>query len=54
MDDDEETPLGELARGFKNRTLVTAKLAAKLGSRYLKASVCMKGKTDAKAVRTAE
>jgi len=54
MDDDEETPLGELARGFKNRTLVTAKLAAKLGSRYLKASVGMKGKTDAKAVRTAE
>lgn len=55
MDDDEDAPLAELARGFKNRTLVTAKLAAKLGSRYLKASVGMKGgKTDGKAVRTAE
>lgn len=52
-DDDKDT-LTELARGFRGRTLVTARLAAKLGSRYLKASVGMKGATDGKAVRTAE
>jgi predicted unusual protein kinase regulating ubiquinone biosynthesis (AarF/ABC1/UbiB family) len=55
MTRDPNAPLGELARGFRQRTLVTAKLAAKLGSRYLKASIGVNGqKTNGKAVRTAE
>jgi predicted unusual protein kinase regulating ubiquinone biosynthesis (AarF/ABC1/UbiB family) len=55
MTRDADAPLGELARGFRQRTLVTAKLAAKLGSRYLKASLGVDGaQKNGKAVRTAE
>ncbi len=52
---DGDAPLEELAKGFRKRTLVTAKLAAKLGSRYLKATVGMKSeKANGKAVKSAE
>lgn len=38
-DDADDEPLRELARGFRKRTLVTAKLATKVGMRFAKRSV---------------
>lgn len=38
-DSDDEAPLRELARGFRKRTLVTAKLATRVGVRFAKRTV---------------
>ncbi|MCH9682452.1 MAG: AarF/ABC1/UbiB kinase family protein [Deltaproteobacteria bacterium] len=37
--DDEDVPLRELARGFRKRTLVTAKLASRVGVKFLRRSL---------------
>ncbi len=54
MTRDDDVPLTELARGFRKRTLVTAKLAAKLGSRYMKSTLGMSAAANGKAVQSAE
>ncbi|MCA9710233.1 MAG: AarF/ABC1/UbiB kinase family protein [Myxococcales bacterium] len=41
---DDETPLRELARGFRKRTLVTARLATRVGMRFAKRTVLGRGR----------
>ncbi|MEM7156363.1 MAG: AarF/ABC1/UbiB kinase family protein [Myxococcota bacterium] len=56
MNDDDDAPLRGIARGFRKRTLVTAKLASKMGAGFVKRSLVRPkaGEPEAEPVEDSE